>query len=152
MVGRCQLSGRSEPERQASSWWKQAACGLAAVALACGCHDRECEAARLELAQTWQTLRDTATSRQQIPEGANLSQGEQDERVRTWKTIEERAELIRSSFETSQVTWRSADKARQELSTIFAPLQAKDDPVTRGFAVTLGEADKRMASFRARCQ
>jgi len=124
---------------------------MAAAALAVGCHDRECEAARLELAQTWETLRDTATSRQQIPEGASLSQGEQDDRVRTWKTIEDRAELIRSSFETPQVTWRSADKARQELGAIFAPLQAKDDPVTRGFAVTLGEADKRMSSFRAQC-
>jgi hypothetical protein len=105
----------------------------------------------LELAQTWQTLRDTATSRQQIPEGASLSQGEQDERVRTWKIIEERAELIRSSFETSQVTWPSADKARRDLGAIFTPLQSKDDPVTRGFAVTLSDADQRMASFRRTC-
>jgi len=122
-----------------------------AGALGFGCHDRECEAARLELTQTWQTLRATATSRQQIPEGLSLSQAEQDERVRTWKGIEDRAELLRSSFETPQVTWRSADKARRELGTIFAPLQAKDDPVTRGFAVTLDEADKRMATFRAQC-
>jgi hypothetical protein len=125
---------------------------LVAGALAFGCHDRECEAARLELTQTWQTLRATATSRQQIPEGLGLSEGERDERVRTWKGIEDRAELIRSSFETPQVTWRSADKARQELGTIFAPLQAKDDPVTRGFAVTLADADKRMAAFRGQCQ
>jgi len=124
---------------------------LAAAAVALGCHDQECEAARLELAQTWQTLRDTATSRQQIPEGASLSQAEQDERVRTWKTIEDRAELIRSSFETSQVTWPSADKARRDLGAVFTPLQSKDDPVTRGFAVTLSEADKRMSSFRSAC-
>jgi len=151
MVGRCQLSDRSEVDPWRSSWWKQVACCTAAVALTLGCHDRECEAARLELAQTWQTLRDTATSRQQIPEGASLSQGEQDERVRTWKSIEDRAELIRSSFETRQVTWPSADKARRELGAIFTPLQAKDDPVTGGFAVTLSEADKRMSSFRRRC-
>lgn len=124
----------------------------AAAALAFGCHDRECEGARLGLEQTWETLRDTATSRQQIPEGLSLSQGEQDERVRTWKSIEDRAELVRSSFETTQVTWPAADKARKELATLFTPLQAKDDPVTRGFAVTLGEADKRMSSFRTRCQ
>ena len=124
----------------------------AAAALAFGCHDRECEGARLELEQTWETLRDTATSRQQIPEGSSLSQGEQEERIRTWKSIEERTELLRSSFETAQVTWSAADKARKELATLFTPLQAKDDPVTRGFAVTLGDADKRMATFRAQCQ
>ena len=45
-----------------------------------------------------------------------------------------RAELVRSSFETRQVTWRSADKARRELGAIFTPLQAKNDPVTGGFA------------------
>ncbi|MEY2932498.1 MAG: hypothetical protein RL033_3247 [Pseudomonadota bacterium] len=124
----------------------------ATVALAFGCHDRECEGARLVLEQTWETLRDTATSRQQIPEGLSLSQGEQDERVRTWKSIEDRAELVRSSFETTQVTWSAADKARKELATLFTPLQAKDDPVTRGFATTLGDADKRMSSFRTQCQ
>lgn len=124
----------------------------AAAALAFGCHDRECEGARLELEQSWETLRDTATSRQQIPEGLNLSPGEQDERIRTWKSIEERTELLRSSFETAQVTWSAADKARKELAGLFTPLQTKDDPVTRGFALTLGETDKRMTSFRTQCQ
>ena len=151
MVGRSQLRGPSESHRQGSSWWKPVASCLAAAAVSLGCHDRECEAARLELAQTWQTLRDTATSRQQIPEEVNLSKDEQTERVRIWKSIEDRAELIRSSFETPQVTWPSADKGRRELGAIFTPLQAKDDPVTRGFTVTLSEADKRMASFRGKC-
>lgn len=120
--------------------------------LGSGCHDRECEAARLELAQTWETLRDTATSRQQIPDGITLTDAEREERVRTWKGIEDRAELIRSSFQTPQVTWPSADKARNELSALFTPLQDKDEPVTRGFAVTLSEADKRMSSYRNQCQ
>lgn len=128
-------------------------CALAlAAGVGLGCHDRECEAARLELAQTWETLRDTATSRQQIPEGINLTEGERDDRVKTWKGIEERAELIRSSFGTPQVTWPSADKARKELAGLFSPLQTKDEPVTRGFALTLAEADKQMAAYRGQCQ
>jgi hypothetical protein len=152
MVGRSELSFENfifgdESSRRRSSWWT----ALVTAALALACHDRECEAARLELTQTWVTLRDTATQRQQIPEGLSLSQAEQDERVRTWKNIEDRAELIRSSFETPQVTWPAADKARRELGAVFTPLQAKDDPVTRGFAVTLSEADKRMAAFRGEC-
>lgn len=154
MVGRCKLSGPFGSDPRGSSCRAAVSTLLAmvgAAALALGCQDRECEAARLELTQTWQTLRATATSRQQIPEGLSLSQAEQDERVRTWKSIEERAELVRSSFETRQVTWPSADKARKDLGTLFTPLQAKDDPVTRGFAVMLGEADKRMATFRKQC-
>jgi hypothetical protein len=117
-----------------------------------GCHDRECEAARLELAQTWQTLRDTATSRQQIPEGTDLSKLEENERIRIWKNIEAKAELIRSSFETAQITWPSADKARAELGQLFTPLASVDDPMTRGFAVTLADADKRSSDFRRDCR
>jgi hypothetical protein len=116
------------------------------------CHDPECEAARLELARTWETLRDTATSRKQIPEGSGLSQGEEQERIRVWTAIEDRAELMRSSFGTSQVTWPSAEKARADLARAFKPIEAKDDPMTRGFAVTLSDADQRMASFRKSCR
>lgn len=123
-----------------------------AVAFAPACHDPECEAARLELARTWETLRATATSRKQIPEGANLSQGEEQERIRVWTTIEERAELMRSSFETTQVTWPSADKARADLGEAFKPLASKEDPMTRGFALTLNEADQHMASYRKSCR
>jgi hypothetical protein len=125
---------------------------LAAAPLSFGCHDRECEGARLELEQTWETLRDTATSRKQIPEGSNLSQGEEQERIRVWTAIEDRAELLRSSFGTSQVTWPSAEKARGDLGRAFKPLESKDDPMTRGFALTLNEADQRMASFRTNCR
>ena len=153
MVGReslrlCQLTFSSRADRLLRAF-SVAALG---ACLGLGCHDRECEAARLELAQTWETLRDTATSRQQIPEGINLTEGERDERVKTWKGIEERAELLRSSFGTPQVTWPSADKARKELAALFSPLQTKDEPVTRGFALTLGEADKQMSAYRGQCQ
>lgn len=127
-------------------------CAALAAGAATACHDPECEAARLELARTWETLRDTATSRKQIPEGASLSPGEEQERIRVWTTIEERAELMRSSFGTSQVTWPSADKARADLGEAFKPVAAKDDPMTRGFALTLNEADQHMASFRKSCR
>jgi hypothetical protein len=125
---------------------------LSLVVVGTGCHDPECEAARLELTRTWETLRDTATSRKQIPEGADLTQAEEQGRIRVWTTIEDRAELLRSSFETSQVTWPSAEKARGELGEAFKPLASKDDPMTQGFALTLNEADQRMAAFRKSCR
>jgi hypothetical protein len=126
--------------------------GGGVVIAGAGCHDPECEASRLELTRTWQTLRDTATSRKQIPEGAGLTQDEEQGRIRVWTVIEDRAELLRSSFETKQVTWPSADKARGELGEAFKPLASKDDPMTQGFALTLNEADQRMAAFRKSCR
>jgi hypothetical protein len=132
-----------------------AAIGLVASGIfvaGAGCHDPECDGSRLELARTWQTLRDTATSRKQIPEGLDLTEAEEQGRIRVWTTIEDRAELLRSSFETSQVTWPSADKARSELGEAFKPLASKDDPMTQGFALTLNEADQRMAAFRKSCR
>jgi hypothetical protein len=123
-----------------------------AVVFAPGCHDPECEAARLKLARTWETLRDTATSRKQIPEGAGLSQDEELERIRVWTTIEDRAELMRTSFQTPQVTWPSADKARGDLAEAFKPLASKEDPMTRGFAQMLTEVDQHTASFRKTCR
>ncbi len=130
--------------------------GVAVVAVASptmlGCQDQECEAARLELAQTWETLRNTATSRKQIPEGADLTKSQEEERMRVWTTIEDRAELMRSSFETPQVTWPSAEKARLELGKAFQPLASNTDPMTQGFVVTLNEADERLANFRKACR
>lgn len=122
------------------------------VVSATACHDPKCEAARLDLAQTWETLRDTATSRKQIPEGLDLSQDQERERIRVWTTIEDRAELLRSSFETTQVTWPSADKARAELGEAFKPLSGNEDPMTRGFTLTLSQADQRMAEYRKTCR
>jgi hypothetical protein len=116
------------------------------------CNDEQCEAERLQLTQTWETLRNTATSRKQIPEGSDLSKAEQDERIKVWTDIEDRAELIRSSFQTPQVTIEPAQKARAELEQLFKPLSTKDDPMTRGFAVTLADADKRFESFRQNCR
>jgi hypothetical protein len=116
------------------------------------CNDEQCEAERLQLTQTWETLRDTATSRKQISEASDLSKAEQDERIKVWTDIEERAELIRSSFQTPQVTIEPAQKARAELEQLFKPLSTKDDPMTRGFAVTLTDADKRFESFRQSCR
>jgi hypothetical protein len=123
----------------------------AGVALA-GCQDEQCEADRLQLTQTWETLRNTATSRKQIPEATDLSKNEADERIRVWTSIEDRAELIRSSFQTPQVTLSPAEKARAELEQLFRPIASNDEPMTKGFALALADADKRLDSFRKNCR
>lgn len=118
-----------------------------------GCQNEQCESERLKLEETWETLRDTAISRKQIPEGLDLSESERKARIRVWTEIEEKAELIRSSFQTRQVTISPAEKARAELEGIFRPLVASsDDPMTRGFATTLADADQRFAEFLETCR
>lgn len=146
--GMMRVSGRSAVACRLA--WV-ASLSMAAVPLV-ACQNEECEASRLQLAQTWETLRNTASSRKQIPEASDLSKSEEAERIRVWTDIEERAELVRSSFETTQVTWSSADKARADLAESFKPISSSDDPMTRGFAVTLDEADQRMARFRKECR
>jgi hypothetical protein len=156
MAQRVDVSGLNDAIRVAAARSPRlslvAAVGLVAAALL-GCQQsQECEASRLELAQTWETLRNTATSRKQIPEASDLSKGEEGDRIRVWTEIEDRAELLRSSFETSQVTWSSADKARADLGRAFSPLASSTDPMTRGFAITLTDADKRLEAFRKSCR
>ncbi len=156
MVGRFEQASRANAASLRGRNWGRSVLSCAALVASAislpACHDQQCEAARLELTQTWETLRNTATSRQQIPEGVELSKLEENERIRLWKSIENKAELIRSSFETSQVTLPTADKARRELGAIFTPLESPGDPMTRGFGVTLAEADKRLAAFRSQCR
>lgn len=133
--------------RRALTW----VCLLAGLLASCQA-SRECEASRLELARTFETLRNTASSRKQVPETASLSKAEEEERIRVWTGIESDAELLRSSFETPQVTWPAADKARAAIAEKFKPLESSTEPMTRGFAVTLGEADKRLAAYRQSCR
>jgi hypothetical protein len=156
------MAGRGRVEGGTGSVWARAgrifwsrgrAPWVGAVLLVLtACENRECEASRLQLAQTWETLRDTATSRKQIPEGANLSKAEEETRIRVWTDIEKEAELARSSFETPQVTLSSAEKARADIAQLFKPLEKNEDPMTRGFAVTLNEADQRLQRFRQSCR
>ena len=128
------------------------ACWALGLLLLGACRDEQCEADRLQLTQTWETLRDTATSRKQIPEGTDLTKSEEEARIRVWTSIEDRAELIRSSFQTSQVTLGPAQKARTELEQLFKPLTENADPMTRGFALTLADADKRIDEFKKNCR
>lgn len=117
-----------------------------------GCNDAECEKARMELAKSWEELRNTATSRQQIPPATSLSASQKDERIRTWTEIEASAELLRSSFGTSQVTWSPAQKARSALGEQFERVAKTDDPVTQGFGTAMKVADQLMKSYDQRCR
>jgi hypothetical protein len=131
--------------------------GAAALALvglvALGCQQNtQCESERLELAKTWETLRNTAASRKHVPEDSALTEAERSERLQAWTKIEEKADLIRSSFETRQVTWEPAQKARKDLEDLYKGAANPNDPLITGFGVLLGTADKQYEGYRSACK
>jgi len=128
--------------------------GLALAGLvALGCQQNtQCEQERLELAKTWETLRNTAASRKHVPEDSPLSEAQRTERLQSWTKIEEKADLIRSSFETRQVTWEPAERARKELEELYKTAANPEDPLIQGFGVLLGTADKQYEGFRSACK
>lgn len=132
----------------------RAAVGLALAGLiALGCQQStQCEQERLELAKTWETLRNTAASRKHVPEDSPLSEAQRTERLQSWTKIEEKADLIRSSFETRQVTWEPAERARKELEALYKTAANPNDPLIQGFGVLLGTADKQYEGFRSACK
>src|SRR5688572_12893400 len=83
------------------------------LALACQ-QNEKCEEARLALTRKWETLRNTAASRKHVPEDSELNEQQKSQRFEQWAKIEAKAELMRSSFETKQVTWDAAEKSRRE--------------------------------------
>lgn len=106
----------------------------------------------MELAKTWETLRNTAGSRKHVPEDSELTAEQRSERLETWTKIEDEAELMRSSFETRQVTWSAAEKARADLERLYAGASNTEDPLIQGFGVLLKDADRLYAGFRERCK
>jgi homoserine trans-succinylase len=77
---------------------------LALIAVT-GCKQNEtCERARLSLARAYDNLRQAATQRKLV--GVEPDQ---------WSEIETRTDLLQSAFATPQVTWASAEKARNEV-------------------------------------
>jgi hypothetical protein len=121
--------------------------------LALGCQQNtQCEQGRLDLARTWETLRNTAASRKHVADDAEFTEQQRSERLQAWTKIEDKAELVRSSFETRQVTWDAADKARKDVAELYKGIGATNDPLMQGFGVLLGTAEKQFASYRDACK
>lgn len=115
---------------------------LAMAALLAGCKDdAECERERMTLNKAWSELRTAATHRKL--EGSD---------VPTWSQIENKAELLESSFMTRQVTWNSARKASQEIASKLPALESSGDARLVGFTSSAEKAIKRQNSFEKQCR
>jgi pectin methylesterase-like acyl-CoA thioesterase len=121
------------------------------LALACQ-QNEKCEQSRLALTRKWETLRNTAASRKHVAEDSELNEQQKSQRLDQWSKIEDKAELMRSSFETQQVTWDAADKSRRELENLYKTANDPNDPLMQGFGVLLTSADKEYDEYRTQCK
>ncbi len=130
---------------------------VAAAALgllgATACKDREaCERSRMKMQQTWAELRNTAAKRKVPATFEELSEAEKSGRLTQWTPIEQDAELLRSSFETKQITWNAAEKAHRELNEHASALNVEGQPLTEGFARQLQTANAAYDQMRKDCR
>ena len=114
---------------------------LAACSLV-GCKDDvRCERERLDLDKTWAELHQSATHRKL--EGVD---------VPTWTDIENKLDLLESSFMTQQVTWESADKASQAIESTLPALHTDKNVQLVRFRTSAESAIKQQGSFEKECR
>lgn len=125
---------------------------LGCVVLA-GCKDRQaCEEGRLRMARTWEEVKKTAAARKVPASYEVLSTKEKEERNAHWTPIEIQAETLRSSFETPQVTWDAAERARGVIQAKYAEIPNDRDPLVEGFGRQLSSASVLYDELKQGCK
>lgn len=115
---------------------------VAASSLSLSCKDEvRCERERMDLNKAWSELRTSATHYKL--EGRD---------VPTWAVIENKAELLESSFQTRQVTWNSARKASDEIASKLPTLESSEGVKLSGFRNSAENAIKQQTSFEQDCR
>ena len=113
-----------------------------ASSLGLSCQDEvRCERERMDLNKAWSELRTAATHHKL--EGTD---------VPTWTVIENKAELLESSFMTKQVTWNSAKRASDEIASKLPALESGEGVKLAGFRNSAETAIKRQSSFEKECR
>jgi len=115
---------------------------VGASSLGIGCQDEvRCERERMDLNKAWSELRTAATHHKL--EGTDVS---------TWSLIENKAELLESSFQTRQVTWNSAKKASDEIASKLPTLESNEGVKLVSFKNSAETAIKQQSSFEKECR
>ena len=113
-----------------------------AVALLQSCKDdMKCERERMELNKSWSEVREAATRRKL--DGVDTA---------AWTDIENKTELLESSFVTPEVTWDSATKAGQAVAAELPQLHADHDTLAVGFRTSAESALKEQSDFEKQCR
>jgi hypothetical protein len=103
--------------------------------------DAQCERARMELNKSWSELREAATRRKL--DGVDLP---------VWTDVENKTELLESSFVTRQVTWESATKASQAIAAALPRLHAGQEALAVSFRTSAETALKEQSKFEKQCR
>jgi len=115
---------------------------VTASSMGVGCQDEvRCERERMDLNKAWSELRTAATHHKL--EGTD---------VPTWSVIENKAELLESSFQTRQVTWNSAKKASDVIASKLPTLESSEGVKLAGFKNSAETAIKQQSSFEKECR
>ena len=117
-----------------------------------GCKDRQaCEQSRLKMMHTWEDVKHTAAARKVPASYEQLSHAEKTLREERWAPIELQAETLRSSFETPQITWDAADRAREIVEAKYAEIP-REGPLVEGFGRQLASANVQYEELRKQCR
>ncbi|HKO54007.1 MAG TPA: hypothetical protein VJV79_40140 [Polyangiaceae bacterium] len=115
---------------------------VTASSIGFGCQDEaRCERTRMDLNKAWSELRTAATHHKL--EGTDIP---------TWTVIENKAELLESSFMTRQVTWNSAKKASETIASKLPALESTAGVKLAGFRNSAETALKQQSSFEKECR
>jgi hypothetical protein len=103
--------------------------------------DVKCERARMDLSKSWSDLRQAATRRKL--DGVDTP---------AWTDVENKMELLESSFVTRQVTWDSADKAGSAIAEELPQLHAENDTLAASFRSSTETTLKEQSDFEKQCR
>ncbi len=132
-------------------------CVAVALSIGCfalsGCKDKQaCEEARLRMSKTWEDVKKTAAARKVPASYEVLSEKEKADRQAKWAPIELEAETLRSSFETPQVTWDAAERARGVIQAKYSEIPSNGNPLIEGFGRQLSSANVQYDQLKSSCR
>jgi hypothetical protein len=103
--------------------------------------NEDCERSRMKISRTYNAL--TAAAQQRKLAGQD---------VENWAFIENKSDLLQSSFATRQVTWASADKARSEISARLGNINSDSLSTVDIFKRSAAEAFLDQDKYAQQCR
>jgi hypothetical protein len=115
---------------------------LALVTSLASCKQNEtCERGRQSLARAYDSLRQAAAERKLF--------GTEPQR---WSEIETKTDLLQSAFATPQVTWSSAEKARNDVQAKLSSISTTNETGLAVFRQTAQEVFAEQDRFAQKCR
>jgi hypothetical protein len=102
---------------------------------------QECERSRMKVSRTYNAL--TTAAQQRKLSGQD---------VENWAVIENKSDLLQSAFATRQVTWASADKARNEIAARLGSMNSDSATSVDIFKRSAAEAFQDHDSYAKMCR